>query len=334
GFKPTSALPALERRGAQAGVDADPGVHGDAAVRPRHHRVEVELRDFREILRELREAVHEVDERGRVGRRRAAEAADEPTRLPAPDELLGVDIGERRDPEARVADQLGENAAGTERDERPKDRVLDDAREQLDAAAQERLDEHGSADALRRRVHLFLVAEVERDAAGFGLVRAGRRGHSARSAAKPSACAADSGYGNAATGDSESSSVAGVPSALITTARTGFSVPASATACRIAAPTSSAPATTGGTKRTITASTCVSASSSGSAASYVGAVADPSRSTGFARLASRGSTAARAVRVSGASSGSDRPAASPAAAERIPSPPAFVTAAARRPRGG
>ncbi len=36
---------------------------------------------------------------------------------------------------------------------------------------------------------------------------------------------------------------------------------------------------------------------------------------------------------SGASSGSDRPAASHASAQRIPSPPAFVTTATRRPRG-
>ena len=51
-----------------------------------------------------------------------------------------------------------------------------------------------------------------------------------------------------------SSSVAGVPSALITTASTGLSDPRSLTAWQIAAATSSAPATTGGTKRTISAS--------------------------------------------------------------------------------
>ena len=38
----------------------------------------------------------------------AAEAAHEPPRLAARDELLGVDVGQRRDPEAGLADQLGE----------------------------------------------------------------------------------------------------------------------------------------------------------------------------------------------------------------------------------
>ena len=65
---------------------------------------------------------------GDVGRGRAAEAGDEPARLAAVDELLGVDVGERRDPERRLADQLGEDAAGPERDERAEDRVLHDAR--------------------------------------------------------------------------------------------------------------------------------------------------------------------------------------------------------------
>ena len=47
-------------------------------------------------------------------------------------ELVRVDVGQRRDSERRVADQLGEHAAGAERDERAEDRILDDAGEQLD----------------------------------------------------------------------------------------------------------------------------------------------------------------------------------------------------------
>ena len=46
-----------------------------------------------------------------------------------------VDVGERREPEPGVTDQLGEHAAGTERDERAEHRILRDAREQLRAAA-------------------------------------------------------------------------------------------------------------------------------------------------------------------------------------------------------
>ena len=50
-------------------------------------------------------------------------------------ELLRVDVGERRDPERGVADQLGEHAAGPEGDERAEDRILHDPGEQLGAAA-------------------------------------------------------------------------------------------------------------------------------------------------------------------------------------------------------
>jgi hypothetical protein len=63
--------------------------------------------------------------------RGAAEAGDEASRLAAGDELLGVDVGERRDPEGRIADQLREDAAGAEGDERAEDRVLDDSCQQL-----------------------------------------------------------------------------------------------------------------------------------------------------------------------------------------------------------
>ena len=117
----------------------------------------------------------EIDERVGVGGRGAAEAANEPAGLSAEHELLRVDVGERREPEARVADQLREHAAGPEGDERPEDRILDDAREQLGAAADVRLDEHRRADPLDGRAHLLLVPEIERDAAVLGLVRAGRR---------------------------------------------------------------------------------------------------------------------------------------------------------------
>ena len=129
------------------------------------HGVQVELGHLGEVVREPAEPVDEVDQRGRVGRRRAAEAGDEPPALPPVHELLGVDVGERRDPEGRVADQLGEDAAGAEGDERAEDRVLDDAREQLGAALQVRLDDHRRADPLGRGAHLLLVREVERDAA-------------------------------------------------------------------------------------------------------------------------------------------------------------------------
>ena len=104
---------------------------------------------------------------------------------------------------------------------------------------------------------------------------------------------------------------------------------------RIAAATSSAPATTGGTKSTISASTPGRASSVRQhAPAYV--APSPSRAgrPGCARLASPGSSWPRARRASRrSSSGSSSPAASQASAQRIPRPPAFVITPTRRPRG-
>ena len=114
-------------------------------------------------------------------------------------------------------------------------------------------------------------------------------------------------------------------------ASTGFSAPAAARPT--ASATSWAEATTGGTKRTMTASMPGSASTYGSTCSYVASVAEPSMSTGFATLASAGRTPRRAAAVSGESAGNSSPAASQASAQRIPRPPAFVRTATRRPRG-
>ena len=85
---------------------------------------------------------------GAVGRGCTTEAVNEHARLPRADELSGVHVRQGGDPEAGIPDQLGKDAAGTERDERPEDGILDDARQQLDAALQHRLDERGQADPL------------------------------------------------------------------------------------------------------------------------------------------------------------------------------------------
>ena len=240
-------------------------------VGQREHRVEVELRDRGEAPRRARPSRWStIGERRSIGRGRAAEARDEPAGLPAVTSSLGVDVGQRRDPERRLADQLGEDAARPEGDERAEDGVLDDAGEQLGAALQHRLDDHGrpirsaaartpprrrdrarsppssvlcapgaavftttgkpSSSAARRGLvrsrgeraparagpvgeqELALSAgssqassaPVERRGddrlgalrsipSGAGTVPCGRRSHSARSAARPSARAADSG---------------------------------------------------------------------------------------------------------------------------------------------
>ena len=57
----------------------------------------------------------------------------------------------------------------------PNTAILDDAREELDAARDHRLDDHRPADPLGGGSHGFGVGEVERDAAELGLVRARQR---------------------------------------------------------------------------------------------------------------------------------------------------------------
>src|SRR5581483_7501251 len=126
GARSLIALPALQALRARPRAKADPGIDGDAPLLRRDHRVEIELLRLRQLLGEAGKPKDEVDERLRVGRRRAAKAGDEPACLAGVDELLGVHVGQRRDPERRCADQLGENAAGPERDEGAEHRVLDD----------------------------------------------------------------------------------------------------------------------------------------------------------------------------------------------------------------
>src|SRR5262249_5153454 len=77
-----------------------------ATVRAGENRVEVELGDLWQIGGEAAEPEHEVGEGVGVGSWRAAEAGDEPPRLAAVDELVGIAIGERRGPERRPAGPL------------------------------------------------------------------------------------------------------------------------------------------------------------------------------------------------------------------------------------
>ncbi len=91
------------------------------------------------------------------------------------DELAGVGVGERCEPERGVADQLGHRPTRPEGDERTKDGVLHSACEELGSAPNERLDDHRRADPLDCLANGRRVAEVERDSSGLGLVRSGDR---------------------------------------------------------------------------------------------------------------------------------------------------------------
>ena len=139
-----------------------------------------------------------------------------------------------------------------------------------------------------------------------GTVPGRRRSHSARRAARPSARAADSGYAKLAT-PSSSSRTPGVPSALDRRRARACPSPPRRRLARSRPPTSSAPATTGGTKRTMTASTPpvgeherdhLRVGRRGRRAEHV---------DGFATLASAGSTSRARPASRRPSSGSSRP---------------------------
>ena len=72
------------------------------------------------LLAEAREPVRHVDQGSFVGGG-ATKTSNETTRLPLSDELLGVDIGQWRDAERGLADQLGQHAARPKADERAED---------------------------------------------------------------------------------------------------------------------------------------------------------------------------------------------------------------------
>ena len=71
-----------------------------------------------------------------------------------PHELVGVEVGQRREPEAGVADQLGECPTRPEGHERSEERILDDAGEQLGTAHEIRLDDDRAAHRLDCIAHL------------------------------------------------------------------------------------------------------------------------------------------------------------------------------------
>ena len=116
---------------------------------------------------------------------RAAVAGEERPRAQAIDHLVRVEVGDRRQPERDVAQQLDQHAAQAADHERPEGRVADDADQRLepplDLALQQHAVERVPAAARRSRsvatavAHLVRRLEAEDDAADVALVHeAGR----------------------------------------------------------------------------------------------------------------------------------------------------------------
>src|SRR3954452_15865165 len=95
------ALPALRALRRCRTLQTHARVDRNTTALEREHRIEVEFGDLGHVLGQSCEPVDEIEQRSGVGRWSAAEAAHEPTGLAAEDELLRVDVGERRDAEAR-----------------------------------------------------------------------------------------------------------------------------------------------------------------------------------------------------------------------------------------
>ena len=162
-----ASVPSVGSRDPNARVDDDRPV-GEA-----DHGVEVELRELREVVGELREPVEDIGERGGVGgaerrgsRRRAVPPCPTPTSSSASTSVSG-ESRKCASPISSANTPPGPNATSG-----PKTGSCATPGEQLDAALDHRLHDHGAADPLGRGANGLGVGEVERDAAGLRLVRA------------------------------------------------------------------------------------------------------------------------------------------------------------------
>ena len=369
------------------------------------HGVQVELGDLRHVVGEAREPEHEVDEATASAGRPAAESATSRPAFPAWTRSSASSRVSGASRNCAFADQLREDTAGPEGDERPETgswttpasnsappwtigwtssgapmrsaaarTSSSPARSSamppvsvLCAPAAAVLTTTGRPSSARRRPRRRPVGDTlrnERDPvrleqpphlrrgqprsfetraprrrappppAGRSLEARQRAGGSpqplARSTARPSARAADSGYAKVAIGGLASRTPVLPPRTR--TRREPACRRAATTPCTTASATSSASPTTGGMKSTISASIAGSARTAGSRRrSSRGRGAEHVDRVGEARLAGkhRGERVPRLL----AASGKLEPAASQASAQRMPSPPAFVSTATRRPRG-
>ena len=129
------------------------------------------------VVAEAREPVEEVDERRGVGGGLPRNPAHEPPGLAAGDELLGVDVGERSDPEARPRRSAprGRRPGRTRRAaRRPGPGRLPRAARRRPGPSPAR--RTGPPMRVAASAHGGLVREVERHAAGLRLVGTGLGG--------------------------------------------------------------------------------------------------------------------------------------------------------------
>ena len=107
--------PGLEPRAASPAAQPNARIDRDAASGPASTGFRSSSATSGWFSTRPAEPVQHVGDRRAVGRRRTAPACDEPARLAARDQLVGVDVRERREREPRRADQLGQHAARARR---------------------------------------------------------------------------------------------------------------------------------------------------------------------------------------------------------------------------
>ena len=168
-------------------VDHDPHVDGAQPVGAGQHRVEVDLRDLRNVGDQLRDRDQQVRERLAVDRRTAAHALEQLGGRDRVEHRERVGMRRRREPERDVFQQLDQHTAEPERDQLPEARVGDGADDHFLAAGDLPLHLHAGdrrpgVVRLRRRDDLRVrcarrlrVCHAGDDAAGIGLVQDLRR---------------------------------------------------------------------------------------------------------------------------------------------------------------
>ncbi len=118
--------------------------------------------------------MEKIDECRCIQRGASSEPAYDPTDRPGGQEFRGVDVRQRGDRDRCRPEQFGHHAPDAERDEGTEARVLNDSGDQL-LALEHRLDKYVAADAGSRGANGIGLTQVEYNAAGLGLVRAGYR---------------------------------------------------------------------------------------------------------------------------------------------------------------
>src|SRR6185369_6805952 len=119
--------------GVRLGPDTDLDVDGDGTVGRDDQWIDVHFAQLWYLFGKAGDPQQYVLDRAKVARRGAAEARqDSARRVWRSDQLGGVDVGQWNEPIGPVGEEVGEDTAEAEPDERPEGGVLHDADQRLD----------------------------------------------------------------------------------------------------------------------------------------------------------------------------------------------------------